>query len=495
VPERSVTPVTPTTVQRSGRSQTRGFLFADIRGYTEYLDRHGATEAADLLLRYRAIVRDAITQNDGAEIRTEGDSFYVVLRSASDAVMCGLAIVEGVAAENAKRGNAPIRVGVGVHAGEAIDTAEGLVGGAVNVAARVCALAGPGTVLVTETVRGLAHTVVPVVFVRRGRHRLKGVAEPIELYAAQPAATARATVGSRAERFAAIGALGMAAVALAALAYAVLPAPKSGPSNSATSTALADAPAAAPSPSTAAPSATTLGTAAPSPSPLPGPTFLAWNSSGSVPAHLHDGAYQFSAFRPTIAFDIDATKGFGADWWFTCGHSDFASLAAWDTGKFLPGVGQVTLLPGIGSPCFWQGNGKPEVDFARSASVGGGCTPVHLIRSPQDLVEWISQIEVLKPSTPTAATVDGRSALSIETEIDGDVGKFCGGTADPKKGLDVLRVSSDTMTINPGDRAEFIALDVGQESPLIIHAESPADAWTSARTRLEALFDTLTVSP
>ena len=166
----------------SSRSETRGFLFADIRGYTEYVERKGAAAAADLLLRYRAVVRDAITRNEGAEIRTEGDSFYVVLRSASDAVLCGMAIVKGVAEENARVPGAPIRVGVGVHAGEAIDTAEGLVGSAVNVAARVCALAGPGEVLVTEMVRGLARNVVPVTFVPRGRHRLKGVAETIELF-------------------------------------------------------------------------------------------------------------------------------------------------------------------------------------------------------------------------------------------------------------------------------------------------------------------------
>ena len=63
-------------------AQTRGFLFADIRGYTEYLERHGAAAAADLLARYRAIVRTAIAEQEGAEIRTEGDSFYVVLPSA-----------------------------------------------------------------------------------------------------------------------------------------------------------------------------------------------------------------------------------------------------------------------------------------------------------------------------------------------------------------------------------------------------------------------------
>ena len=108
-------------------AQTRGFLFADIRGYTEYLERHGATAAAALLTRYRAVVRAAIAEFHGAEIRTEGDSFYVVLPSASVAVRCALSIVERVEHENQQQTEHRIRVGIGVHAGEAIETDEGLV--------------------------------------------------------------------------------------------------------------------------------------------------------------------------------------------------------------------------------------------------------------------------------------------------------------------------------------------------------------------------------
>jgi len=211
----------PATVDQraSPRSETRGFLFADIRGYTQYVERQGAAAAADLLLRYRAIVRQGILRNEGAEIRTEGDSFYVVLRSASDAVLCGLAIVDGVAEENARQPNAPIRVGVGIHAGEAIDTAEGLVGSAVNVAARVCALAGPGEVLTTDTVRGLARSVIPVTFTSRGSQRLKGVDGTIEIYRALwPPEVVGAQQPLRRNRSVVIGGLLVGSVALAVVA-------------------------------------------------------------------------------------------------------------------------------------------------------------------------------------------------------------------------------------------------------------------------------------
>jgi branched-chain amino acid transport system substrate-binding protein len=162
-------------------SLTRGFLFADLRGYTRFVETHGATAAAELLVRYRAIVREAVARHQGAEIKTEGDSFYVVFPSVSAAVQCGLAIVAG-----ARASEPPINVGVGVHAGETVDTPDGFVGSAVNVAARICAIAGPGQVLVSDTVRAITQTVLQVTFAPLGRRQLKGVHDPLMLYAVVP---------------------------------------------------------------------------------------------------------------------------------------------------------------------------------------------------------------------------------------------------------------------------------------------------------------------
>src|SRR5215831_2810917 len=162
---------------------TRGFLFADLRGYTDFVEQRGATAAAELLTRYRALAREAIGRFGGAEIKTEGDSFYVVFDSVSSAVRCGLAITA-----DAKAADEPIRVGVGVHAGEAIEADGGYVGSPVNIAARICAQAGPGEVLVSETVRALTMTLLPVHFKSRGRRQLKGVTDPIEMFAVEEAA-------------------------------------------------------------------------------------------------------------------------------------------------------------------------------------------------------------------------------------------------------------------------------------------------------------------
>lgn len=164
-------------------SQTRAFLFADLRDYSAYAERHGDRAAGELLHAYRAIVREQIAMFDGGEIRTEGDSVYVVFATAGQAVRAGLAIRDAAAKASAVRGAAAIRVGIGIHAGEVEETADGIVSTAVNIAARVCASAEAGEVLVTDTVRGLTRTLLPIGFTPRGRRRLKGIAEPIAVFA------------------------------------------------------------------------------------------------------------------------------------------------------------------------------------------------------------------------------------------------------------------------------------------------------------------------
>ena len=179
--------------------QTRGFLFADLRGYSAFTERYGDQAARELLARYRRAVRDVISSIGGAEIRTEGDSFYVVFDSVSRAVRAGLAILEAVA-ERPEAGVHPIVVGIGIHAGESEDSAEGIVSGAVNMAARICAQAQPGELLVSDTVRALTRTYLDVTFVPRGRRRLKGIAEPVALFGVQ-AATAVGRTPSAAKRW------------------------------------------------------------------------------------------------------------------------------------------------------------------------------------------------------------------------------------------------------------------------------------------------------
>jgi class 3 adenylate cyclase len=214
------------------RSLTHGFLFADLRGYTAYLDRRGAVAAAALLDRFRILVRSAVALHSGAEIRTEGDSFYIVFPSASTAVACALEIARA-AADSAIHAE-PIQVGIGVHAGEALETPEGPVGTAVNIAARLCAIAGPGEVIVSDTVRALTRSVGDARFVAVGRRPLKGLDEPLSLYRAVPSDAI--VVSRRAPSPAVRAAMGLGVIGIVVIGIAAvssLMSPSVGPSTGA----------------------------------------------------------------------------------------------------------------------------------------------------------------------------------------------------------------------------------------------------------------------
>ena len=182
---------------RPASTRTHGFLFADLRDYTSFVERRGDAEAAELLRAYRGLVREVLVRFDGAEVKTEGDSFYVVFASVGSAVRCALALQERAAEASLIDPLHPITVGIGIHAGETAETTEGYVGSAVNIAARVCGLAKAGEVLVTDTVRALTRTVVDVSYQPLGTRQLKGVAEPIGIYRAIPAGSPEAAAAWR----------------------------------------------------------------------------------------------------------------------------------------------------------------------------------------------------------------------------------------------------------------------------------------------------------
>src|SRR6266850_4518384 len=82
---------------------TKAFLFSDLRSYTAFVERVGDEAAAGLLRAYRDLLRAEIARYRGAEIKTEGDSFYVVFEAASLAVLCAVAIQRRVATHNESR--------------------------------------------------------------------------------------------------------------------------------------------------------------------------------------------------------------------------------------------------------------------------------------------------------------------------------------------------------------------------------------------------------
>ena len=157
-------------------------VFTDIVGSTSRAAELGDDRWRDLLDNHDTIVRHQLQRFGGREVNTAGDGFVATFASPSAALACADEIVGAV-------GVLGIEVRVGVHAGEVevrgaskSDLKNELAGMAVHIGARVAALAAPGEVLVSSTVRDIV-TGSRRTFVERGDYELKGVPDRWRLYA------------------------------------------------------------------------------------------------------------------------------------------------------------------------------------------------------------------------------------------------------------------------------------------------------------------------
>lgn len=162
---------------------TLTFLFSDLRGFTALVEREGDAAAARHVAEYGALVREAIARARGAEIETEGYSFFVTFPTAGEALRCAIAVQRRARQATTGHPERPIEVGIGLHAGEPETDGKQLIGASVNLAARLCAQAGTGEILVSEVVRGLVRTSMIAPLQERTGLVLKGIDDPPRVYA------------------------------------------------------------------------------------------------------------------------------------------------------------------------------------------------------------------------------------------------------------------------------------------------------------------------
>ncbi len=155
-------------------------LFTDIVGSTEAAARLGDRRWRELLERHDAIVRRQLARHRGREVKTMGDGFLATFDGPARAIHCAGAIGEAVH-------EIELEVRAGIHTGEVELIGDDVGGMAVNIGARIGALAGPGEVLVSSTVRELV-VGSGLEFAERGTHTLKGAPDRWRLFAAIQAA-------------------------------------------------------------------------------------------------------------------------------------------------------------------------------------------------------------------------------------------------------------------------------------------------------------------
>ncbi len=163
----------------------RTVLFTDVEGSTALTQRLGDAKAREVLREHERMVREALKSHGGAEVKTMGDGFMASFSSATRALECAIAMQRAFAEHN-ESAEEPIRVRVGLNAGEPIaeDDPDGradLFGTAVIVAARIAAKAKGAEVLASDVVRQLVAG-KEFLFADRGETALRGFEEPVRLY-------------------------------------------------------------------------------------------------------------------------------------------------------------------------------------------------------------------------------------------------------------------------------------------------------------------------
>ncbi len=158
----------------------RTVLFTDVEASAALTQRLGDAKAREVLRTHERMVREALRAHGGAEVKTMGDGFMASFSSATRALECAIAMQRAFAEHN-ESAQEPVRVRVGLNAGEPIAEDDDLFGTAVITAARIAAKAQGGEILTSDAVRQIVAG-KDFLFADRGDVALRGFEDPVRLY-------------------------------------------------------------------------------------------------------------------------------------------------------------------------------------------------------------------------------------------------------------------------------------------------------------------------
>ena len=214
-------------------------LAADVAGYSRLMgtDEEGTLER--LKAHRRQLIDPKIAEHRGRIVKTTGDGLLAEFASVVDAVRCAAEVQRGMIdrepdlPEERRR----IKLRIGVNLGDIIAEGGDIFGDGVNVAARLEALAEPGGICVSRTVRDHIRDKLAYPFEDRGEQSVKNIARPVRVYALLPEAIADLPASGvapeaphrRRIRLAGMAAAAAAAIVLALAAWSLWPATRQSP--------------------------------------------------------------------------------------------------------------------------------------------------------------------------------------------------------------------------------------------------------------------------
>jgi class 3 adenylate cyclase len=157
----------------------RAVMFTDIVDSTAMTLRLGDERAVEMVRAHDAIVRRALRDHRGREIKHTGDGIMASFDEVAAAVQCARAIQQGLQAFN-RDSSDQLRVRIGINAGEPVEDSNDLFGATVNLAARICQSAEPDAIVISAAVRELLAGGDACADL--GERPLKGIAAPVHVY-------------------------------------------------------------------------------------------------------------------------------------------------------------------------------------------------------------------------------------------------------------------------------------------------------------------------
>ncbi|HVI89443.1 MAG TPA: adenylate/guanylate cyclase domain-containing protein [Dongiaceae bacterium] len=156
---------------------------ADVAGYSRLM---GADEEGTLVAlksHRKELIDPLIAQHQGRIVKTTGDGLLIEFASIVDAVRCAVVMQQGMKDRNANLDESQcIRFRIGINVGDVIIDEGDIFGDGVNVAARIEALAKPGEICVSATVREHIGEKLPIGFADLGEYQVKNIARPVHVY-------------------------------------------------------------------------------------------------------------------------------------------------------------------------------------------------------------------------------------------------------------------------------------------------------------------------
>jgi WD40 repeat protein/DNA-binding SARP family transcriptional activator len=164
----------------------KAFLIANDRGCAAFTRRRGDEAAASLAVKFGELARTGVEKAGGSLVELGGDEALAVFDSPRQAIRAAVELQLAFVDETIADPLLPLAVGIGLDAGEAVRVDGGYRGGALNLAGRLAAVAGPAEILMSREVAHLAGKLDGIRFGERGSFRLDGLLDTVDVIDVRP---------------------------------------------------------------------------------------------------------------------------------------------------------------------------------------------------------------------------------------------------------------------------------------------------------------------